>query len=134
MFLSGILLWKWMTQCFIKNNEEYYEAKLSTARNFFKMAGNVYFFTKMTDETGTDSKTPERPWPLAIRVTRRWVWSEYIYGVPEIPKKRIAMEMQDSQFLQKTKISKSNGSKVRFLLWKNLKSAEFLKSRWKLNF
>ena len=25
--------------------------KLSTARNFFKMAGNVYFFTKMTDET-----------------------------------------------------------------------------------
>ena len=45
---------------FIQANEEYYEAKLSTARNFFKMAGNVYFFTKMTDETGTESLTTKR--------------------------------------------------------------------------
>ena len=45
---------------FIQANEEYYEAKLSTARNFFKMAGNVYFFTKMTDETGTESLTDGR--------------------------------------------------------------------------
>ena len=44
----------------IQANEEYYEAKLSTARNFFKMAGNVYFFTKMTDETGTESLTDRR--------------------------------------------------------------------------
>lgn len=45
---------------FIQANEEYYEAKLSTARNFFKMAGNVYFFTKMTDETGTELLTARR--------------------------------------------------------------------------
>ena len=88
----------------IQANEEYYEAKLSTARNFFKMAGNVYFFTKMTDETGTESLTTKRTEPRTDERTDGW------YGIIEgaliIPKKLIEMEMPDLQFLQKMKILK----------------------------
>ena len=56
------------------------------------MAGNVYFFTKMTDETGTESLTDGR--------------SATIKGALIIPKKLIEMEMPDLQFSQKMKILK----------------------------